>query len=306
MAKILITGGAGFIGSNLAEKLTEEHDVVILDNVSTGNKSNLPKKIEFINGDICDRNTVNHALKEVQCVLHHAAISSVPISLKDPFQTNHVNILGTLNLLMESSNAEVDRFVYASSSSVYGDEPGMPKNEGMNPSPISPYAVSKVTGEHYCSVFARSFGLSTVSLRYFNVFGPKQDKESEYASVIPLFISAMRGGEPPTVFGDGEQTRDFIYVKDIVLANQKIMESKNGKGDVFNIASGKSQSINSLVSDLNEILGKKIKPIYGEPRAGDVKHSSADVNKVKETFSYSPEWNFRKALEDTVNWFKKN
>jgi nucleoside-diphosphate-sugar epimerase len=307
VAKILITGGAGFIGSNLATELSSENEIVVLDDLSTGHSENLPssKKIKFIKGDICDMAKVREALKGVQYVLHQAALPSVPRSMKDPVKSNAINAGGTLNLLFESSRAEVDRFVYASSSSVYGNTPGLPRKEAMQTSPVSPYAVSKLTGELYCNVFAKSFGLSTASLRYFNVFGPKQDPASEYSAVIPRFITAISKGEQPVIFGNGEQSRDFTYVSNIVLANKLAMESKKGSGDAFNIATGKSETLNGLVQKLAKALGKAVKPKYEAERGGDVMHSLADYSKARGAFGYEPKWDFDFGIKETVKWYSK-
>ncbi|MFH1447921.1 MAG: NAD-dependent epimerase/dehydratase family protein [Candidatus Micrarchaeota archaeon] len=307
MASILITGGAGFIGSNIAEELHMRHSITVLDNFSTGKRANMLKStgIKYVEGDICDARIVRRALKGVQYVLHLAAIPSVPRSLKHPLETDRVNTAGTLNLLVESARSEVDRFVYASSSSVYGESKTIQKCESMTPEPISPYAVSKLAGEYYCSVFARNLGLSTVCLRYFNVFGWRQDPNSEYSAVIPKFISTMIRGKQPIIFGDGKQTRDFTYVKNIVHANRLVMESKKGNGEVFNIATGKSQSLTRLVSILNKLLRTRLKPVYVGTRPGDIEHSLADIEKARETFGYNPKWNFEVGLEDTVQWYMK-
>jgi nucleoside-diphosphate-sugar epimerase len=307
MASVLITGGAGFIGSNIAEELCCEHDITILDNFYTGKPENIPKhkRVRFVRGDICNPKTVRTTLKGIQYVLHQAALPSVPRSIKDPNETNRVNVGGTLNVLFESSRAEVERFVYASSSSVYGDSKTLPKKEDMAPNPISPYAVSKLGGEHYCSVFAKSFGLSTVSLRYFNVFGPKQDPASQYAAVIPRFIKRLNGRKKPIIFGDGTQTRDFTYVKNVVLANELAMESKNGAGESLNIASGERHSLNALVRGLNGLLGVRMAPAYGETREGDIKHSLADIAKAGRVLGYKPRWDFEEGLTETVAWYVK-
>ncbi len=307
MASILITGGAGFIGSNIAEALCKEHDITVLDNLSTGKPENIPKskRIKFIKADVCDPAAVRGSLKGIDYVIHLAALLSVPRSIKDPVNTDRINTGGTLNMLFESSRAEVKRFVYASSSSVYGNTKKLPDDEGMNPDPLSPYAASKVAGEYYCSVFARSFGLSAVSLRYFNVFGPRQDPSSEYSAVVPKFIAQMMKGERPVICGNGEQTRDFTYVKDIVLANSLVMESKKGAGEVFNIATGKKQSLNQLVAELNRLLGTKIKPAYLEPRTGDIMHSVADITRANKAFDYEPKWSFEQGLKETLEWYSK-
>lgn len=305
MASILITGGAGFIGSNLAEALCKEHEVVILDNLSTGKASNVPKhkRVKFVRGDICDLKVVRDAVKGADHVIHLAAIASVPRSMKDPEETNRVNAGGTFNLLFESARAEVDRFVYASTSAVYGDLPGLPKREGSELSPISPYAATKLAGERFCLVFERNFGLSTVSFRYFNIYGPRQDPKSEYAAVIPKFIELMEEGKRPVIYGNGEQTRDFTYVGDVIRANEIALEKKKGAGDVFNIASGKRTSINELVEKLNAVLGTKLKPAYEKERPGDVLHSYADVGKAKRVLGFKAEWSMEEGLKETLKDF---
>ncbi|MFH0818155.1 MAG: NAD-dependent epimerase/dehydratase family protein, partial [Candidatus Micrarchaeota archaeon] len=259
MASILITGGAGFIGSNLAEAFSKEHSVTVLDNFSTGKKSNLAGlKVKVIRGDICDQKKVREAVKGIDYVIHLAAIASVPRSIANPSETNRVNAGGTVNLLFESARAEVDRFIFASSSAVYGNAPGLPKKENMLLVPVSPYASTKLAGEKFCSFFEHNFGLFTISFRYFNVYGKKQDPNSEYAAVIPKFIKLMKKGKRPTVFGDGLQTRDFAYVKDITRANELVLESKKGAGESINIASGEAVSINELIKTLNRSLGTEL------------------------------------------------
>jgi nucleoside-diphosphate-sugar epimerase len=301
MASILITGGAGFIGSNLAESLSKENKITILDNLSTGKKANIPKskKIKFINGDICDGKTVRKALIGIEHVIHLAAIASVPRSIANPAEANRVNAGGTVTLLFESARAEVNRFIFASSSAVYGDAPGYPKKENSTLAPKSPYAATKLVGEKFCSVFERNFGLSTVSFRYFNVYGQRQDPKSEYAAVIPKFISLMKTGKQPKIYGDGKQTRDFAFIGDVVHANELALESKKGAGDAFNIASGRATSINELVEELNHSLGKKLKPVHVGEREGDIKHSVADISKAKKVFGYAPKFTLQKGLKET-------
>ncbi|NIM57641.1 MAG: NAD-dependent epimerase/dehydratase family protein [Candidatus Aminicenantes bacterium] len=309
MSKYLVTGGAGFIGSNIAEELVKRgRPVRIIDNFLTGKKENISSfldKIELIEGDIRDYDSCSKALDGVDFVLHQAALPSVPRSIEDPLLTTEINIKGTLNILLASREAEVKGFVFASSSSVYGDDPSLPKKEGNVGNPLSPYAVSKLAGEKYCCVFSQIFGLSTVCLRYFNIFGPRQDPSSQYAAVIPNFITRMLKGESPTIFGDGEQSRDFTYVSNVVEANILASEAKGVSGEVFNIACGEGTTVNSLASSLNEILKEEISPSYDEPRPGDVRHSFADISKARKMLKYEPLVPFGKGLEETIRWYKE-
>lgn len=309
MYKYLVTGGAGFIGSHIAGELVKRgHSVRIVDNFSTGKKENIApflEKIDLIEGDIKDFEVCHQAAKDMDFVLHQAALTSVPRSIEDPLLTNEVNITGALNLLLASRDAGVQRFVLASSAAVYGDNPGLPKKEDMEGLPLSPYAASKRMGELYCQVFNRAFGLSTVSLRYFNIFGPRQDPSSQYASVIPNFIGKMLKEEKPVVFGDGEQSRDFLYVSNVVEANILASQAREVSGEVFNIGSGERTSVNSLVVKLNEILDKEIKPTYEEPRPGDIKHSYADISKARKMLKYEPSVSFSEGLGETVRWYKE-
>ncbi len=311
MASFLVTGGAGFIGSNIVRYLVENNkgDVRVLDDLSTGHEQNLASvidKIDFIRGDIRDADCVKRAVDNIDYVLHLAAIPSVPLSVKEPDITHDANINGTLRLLIASRDAGVRRFVFTSSSSIYGDTPVMPKVETMKPEPISPYGIHKLVGEHYCRVFYHLYGLRTVSLRYFNVFGPYQNPESDYAAVIPKFINMVVANQKPTIFGDGEQTRDFTYVSNIVNANICACESDLGDnfGQVFNIACNQSISLNELVAMINDILGKNIEPVYLEPREGDIKHSLADINKAKDIMGFAPKILMKEGLRLTVEWYK--
>jgi UDP-glucose 4-epimerase len=303
--KALVTGGAGFIGSHLAEELAKDDEVIILDNLSTGRMENikgLVKKgnVKFVKGSMTDITLLQDIIKDVDYVFHQGAIPSVPRSIKDPSASNDANINGTLNVLMASKEAGVKKVVYASSSSVYGDTPEMPKREDMKPNPLSPYAVTKIAGEYYCKVFQEVYGLKTVSLRYFNVFGQRQDPTSEYAAVIPKFITSILDNKPPTIYGDGEQSRDFTFVKYVVEAN--ILAAESDATGVFNIACGRRITINKLVDMINEILGKDVKPVYAASRAGDVKHSLADISRAK-SFGYEPKSNFKDGLKETIRWF---
>lgn len=307
MGTVLVTGGAGFIGSNLAETLLEKRfDVRILDDLSTGRKKNLEnlqEKAEVIQGSITDMETVKKAVEGVDCIFHQAALASVPRSIEKPMETAQVNITGTLNILLAARDAGVRRVVFASSSSIYGDAPTLPKKEDMPPCPQSPYALTKYAGERYMQLFHSLYGLETVSLRYFNVFGPRQDPQSQYAAVIPKFITAILSGKKPTIDGDGEQTRDFTYIKDAVEANILAMESKKGLGEVFNIAGGKRITINELKSLICEVAGKETEAVHGPPRPGDVRHSLADISKARELLGFEPRYTLKKGLEETIRWF---
>jgi len=306
--RILVTGGAGFIGSNICRVLVRrETKVLVLDNFSTGKEENLAKihnQVGIIKADITDLKTVHKVVQNVDYVLHQAALPSVPRSVKDPLSSNQANVVGTLNILLAARDAGVKRVIYASSSSVYGDSPLLPKKEDLNPAPLSPYAVSKLTGEYYCQVFYSVYGLETVVLRYFNVFGPHQDPTSLYAAVIPKFIQAMLKGEAPTIYGDGEQSRDFTYVDNVVQANILALETKDAAGKILNIACGERTKISGLVSSLNKILGSKIKPSFAPPRPGDVKHSVASISLAKKVLGYQPQISIEEGLERTVEWHK--
>ena len=310
MATYLVTGGGGFIGSNIVETLLVRGEKVrVLDNFSTGQRDNLTPfldKIELFEGDIRSYHTVREAVDGVDFVLHQAALPSVPRSVKDPITSNEVIVTGTLNILDAARDSGVKRLVYASSSSIYGDLEMLPKTEDMLPKPLSPYAVAKLAGEKYCQVFTRIYGLETVALRYFNVFGPRQDPHSQYSAVIPKFINLIRSGQQPLVHGDGEQSRDFTYVANVVHANLLACEKglEDLPGEVFNIACGKRITINLLIQYINELLGTKIEASYTTPRPGDVKHSLANIGKARQFLGYEPEYEFRKGLEKVVQCMK--
>ncbi len=305
--RFLITGGAGFIGSNIAEALIANGDGVrILDNFSSGRHENVAgivDKAEIIEGDICDYWTVVEAVKDIDYVLHQAALPSVPRSIKNPLTSNQVNINGTLNVLEAAKNAGVKKFVMASSSSVYGESEELPKHEGMRPSPLSPYAITKLTCEYYCQVYWQLYQFPTVALRYFNIFGPKQDPSSQYSAVIPKFISALLDGKPPTVFGDGEQSRDFTYIDNCVQAN--ILAATNDKivGDYFNVACNGQFTLNELLDKLRGIIGSDVQANYADVRPGDIKHSYASVDKFGE-YGYDPKVGFEEGLKQTVEFFR--
>ena len=308
MMRIVITGGAGFIGSNLAEvlALAPNNEVCVVDDLSTGRVENIPiaSGIEFIKGSITDLQLMNEVLADADFVFHQAALPSVQRSIEDPAHTNEVNIRGTLNVLMAARDAGVKKVIYASSSSVYGDTPELPKREGMTPNPLSPYAVTKLVGEYYCKVFNDVYGLNTISLRYFNVYGPRQDPHSEYAAVIPRFVSRILKGEPPIIYGDGQQTRDFTFVKDVVNAN--ILAMKSDATGVYNIASGRRISIQGLATLITRLTGRDrdVEPVFDKPRKGDVRHSLADISRARADMGYKPEYSLERGLEETIRWFK--
>ena len=306
--RFVITGGAGFIGSNIVDRLiAEDNEVVVIDNLLTGcmdNLEGLNSNIRFVNDDIQDMDMLAREFEGSDYVLHQAALASVPRSIKNPIASNQNNIDGTLNVLVAARDAGVKRVVYASSSSAYGNTPTLPKHEGMASDPLSPYAITKLVGEQYCKVFYEIYGLETVSLRYFNVFGPRQDPNSQYAAVIPKFITAMQNDERPVIFGDGEQSRDFTYVQNNVNANLLACTASNAAGKMFNIACGDRITLNQLVEVLNDILGKDIEPVYEKERAGDVKHSLADITLAEDVLKYEPEYGFKEGLLKTVEWFK--
>jgi nucleoside-diphosphate-sugar epimerase len=309
MAFFLVTGGAGFIGSHIVRELLRRRQRVrVLDNFSTGRAENLRSssgRIHLIRGDVRDTKVVQRAVRNIDYVLHQAALASVPRSIDDPGETNEVNVQGTLNMLVASRDARVRRFVFASSSSVYGTSRRLPKVERMRPTPLSPYAITKLTGEKYCQIFFDLYGLKTVCLRYFNVFGPQQDPGSQYAAVIPKFILAMLNGCPPVIYGDGEQSRDFAFVSNVVQANILACRTGHIAGEVMNIACGSRSTINTLVAHLQRLLRADIVPRHVDPRPGDVRHSLADISKARSLLGYEPNVSFRAGLKETVAWFKK-
>lgn len=303
----LVTGGAGFIGSHLVEDLLRHgHKVRVIDNFATGKRENLLPflgHIELIEGDIRSYHIVREAVDGVEVILHQAALPSVPRSVRDPITSNEVNTVGTLNMLQAAKDAKVQRVVYASSSSVYGDNPELPKRESMAPKPLSPYAVSKLAGENYCNVFSRIYGVETVVLRYFNVFGPRQDPNSQYSAVIPKFITMIRQGTTPTIHGDGEQSRDFTYVANVVEANMLAATADCEPGKVMNCACSESITLNQLVEKINVLLGTAIAPQYTAARTGDIKHSLADIALMQTHIGYTPRVLFNEGLHKTVQAF---
>ena len=308
MATYLVTGGGGFIGSNLVAALLERGETVrVLDDFSTGKRENLADvagRIALFEGSVADAPLVREAVAGADYVFHEGALASVPRSVQDPMATNHANVTGTLTLLLAAREAGVKRLVFAASSSAYGDQPTLPKVESVAPSPLSPYAVTKLAGEYYCWAFTACYGLETVCLRYFNIYGPRQDPQSVYAAVIPKFITAMLAGERPAIFGDGEQSRDFTYVADCVAANVLAATARKAVGQTMNIACGGRYSLNDLVALLNRILGTSLQPIYKPERAGDVKHSQADIAAARRLLGYEPRTSFEEGLRKTVEWFK--
>jgi len=303
----LVTGGAGFIGSHLIAGLLERgHQVRAVDDFSSGKRANLAPfegRIDLIEGDIADPDVCRRACDGVRVVLHEAAVPSVPKSVADPATSHRANIHGTFNMLQAAKTAGVKRFVAAASSSAYGESPTLPKIESMPTSPLSPYAVQKLAGEQYCRVFASCYGLETISLRYFNVFGARQDPKSQYAAAIPAFVTAILADRPPTVYGDGEQTRDFTYIENVINANLLAAEAPRTRGEVVNIACGEHITINEIIARINKLTGKNVRPDYVAARPGDIKHSWADIQLAGEVIGYRPTVKFDEGLERTVKWY---
>ena len=303
--RYIVTGGAGFIGSHIAQALAESHDVVVIDNFSSGKKENLkgfPETLSCCEGSINDLPLLRETCKGADGIFHLAAIASVARSVDDPLSTHDTNLTGTLNVLLAARDCGVRKVVFSSSSAVYGNEPTLPKREDMLPVPLSPYAVSKLSGEYYCSVFSELFAVKTVSLRYFNVFGPRQDPNSEYAAVIPKFITRLLKNQPPLIFGDGKQTRDFVYVKDVVKAN--LLAMKSAKTGTFNIGSGESMDLNTLASTLARTMGIALSPVYEKPRSGDIRDSFSDISAAKKSLGYEAGYSLDQGLAETVSWFR--
>lgn len=313
--KLLVTGGAGFIGSNLVEHLLARQDIQlvrVLDNLSTGSLKNINEfesdpRFQFIEGDIRDVETCMKACEGVDLISHQAALGSVPRSINDPLTTNEVNITGTLNIFNAAKENKAKRIVYAASSSTYGDHPGLPKVEDKIGNPLSPYAVTKYVNELYASVYARVYGLELIGLRYFNVFGPKQNPAGPYAAVIPLFIKAVLDNEPPVINGDGEHSRDFTYVSNAVYANEVALftENKEAVNQVYNVAVGERTSLNQLFEMIKEVAGSDLAPKYGAERKGDVKHSLADITKARELLGYDPKTTIEEGLKKTFEWYRQ-
>ena len=311
MSTYLITGAAGFIGSALTRAvLARGEQVRGIDNFSTGKRENIDEvfdRIDFREADLLDLGAVHSACRGVDYVLHHAAIPSVPRSVADPLESNRTSVDATMNLLVAARDAKVKRVVYAASSAAYGDTPTLPKSEDMQPSPISPYAVAKLAGEHYMASFWRCYGLETVSLRYFNIFGPRQDPDSPYSGVLAKFILRMLQGERPTIFGDGTQSRDFTYVDNVVEANLLAIKApaEAVAGQVFNVATGRASDLNEAVRVLKKLIGYAGEVKYGPERAGDVKHSLADLTRAKEHLGYTPHVDFEEGLHRTIAWYRQ-
>jgi UDP-glucose 4-epimerase len=309
LVRALVTGGAGFIGSNLvAELLARGDEVRVLDNFSTGARHNLADvidDIDLVEGDLRSYERVHRAVKGCEVVFHEGALPSVPRSVQDPLTTNEVNIGGTLNVLLAARDEGVRRVVSASSSSIYGDAPGLPRRERETPRPLAPYAVSKLAAESYCRVATTVYGLEVVSLRYFNVFGVRQDPHSAYSAVIPRFIAAMVNGRSPTIFGDGEQSRDFTYVTNVVTANLLAADAPAAAGGTFNIAAGERRSLNQLVGALNSLLGTHLLPEYEPPRPGEVRHSVADIGRAREILGYRPSVSFDDGLRTMIRSYER-
>ncbi|HEY6268198.1 MAG TPA: SDR family oxidoreductase [Candidatus Acidoferrum sp.] len=307
--RYLVTGGAGFIGSNTVDELVRRgHSVVVLDDLSSGKEDNLAElrnKITFIKGSITDIEVVRKAMYEAEYVLHLAARTSVPRSVKDPIETNKINIDGTLNVLVAAKELKVKRVVFAASSSAYGETPTLPKVETMQPQPISPYGVTKFVGELYGQTFGRCYGLENVSLRYFNIFGPRQDPSSPYSGVLAKFCTAFLEDTPPLVFGDGEQTRDFTYVENAVQANLLACKAPTVSGKVFNVGVGGRVSLNAVLRELSKITGKTLEAKYDSPRDGDIRDSQADISQAKELLGYDPQVTFEDGLARTFEWYRE-
>jgi nucleoside-diphosphate-sugar epimerase len=307
MAHYLVTGGAGFIGSHLAEELVRRGDRVrVVDSLITGKRQNLAQipGVEFVEGDLADIDVARQAVEGVEFVLHQAALPSVPRSVQDPVTSNRANVDATLNVLVAARDAGVRRVVYAGSSSAYGDTPTLPKIETMPTAPLSPYALQKLVGEQYGQMFTRLYGLETVTIRYFNVFGPRQDPSSPYSGVISIFISALCEGRRPTIYGDGEHTRDFTYVANVVDGVLRAVHAPQASGEVINVATSGRVSLNQLFRAVRDLVGANVEPIYSSPRAGDVRDSQADISKAARLLGYEPLVSFESGLEKTIAWYR--
>jgi len=308
MSTYLVTGGAGFIGSHLSEELVRRgHRVRVVDSLITGKRRNLDHVagVDFVEGDLADADVAARAAQGVDYVLHQAAIPSVPRSVKDPIASNRANITSTLNILVAARDAGVKRFVYAGSSSAYGNAAALPKREDMATGPLSPYALQKLVGEQYCRMFTDLYGLETVTIRYFNVFGPRQDPSSPYSGVISLFSAALLDGRQPTIYGDGEQTRDFTYVANVVDGVLRACDAPKASGEVINVATGGRISLNELLATMNRIVGTNITAVYGPPRAGDVRDSQADISKARALLGYQPLVGLEEGLRRTLEWSRQ-
>lgn len=310
MSKYLVTGGAGFIGSHIVERLVRDGESVrVLDNFATGKRHNLAPfggKVEVVEGDLRKPADCAKACAGVEIVFHEGAVPSVPVSVEDPITSHEANIDGTFNILMAARDAKCRRLIYAASSSAYGDQPELPKRETARPDPLSPYAVNKLVGEYYLSVFNKCYGLETLSVRYFNVFGPRQDPKSQYAAAIPAFVTAIMRNESPIIYGDGEQTRDFTYIDNVVHANLLAAKAPKVSGEVVNIACGERVSVNQIIAEINKLLGKNVASKYVPERAGDVKHSLADITLARTLIGFEPVVSFADGLRLAIDWYKNN
>lgn len=308
MKKVIVTGGAGFIGSHLSEGLQDRgYHVIVLDDLSTGKRENIDhflqkSSAEFVEGSVTDLALLQKLFKGTEYVFHQAALARVPFSIDSPLLANEVNITGTLNVLLAARDNKVKKVIFASSSSIYGAALSLPQREDIMPNPLSPYALTKLAGEYYCTIFRQIYGLSTICLRYFNVYGPKQDPHSQYALVIPAFIDRISRNLPPIIFGDGEQSRDFTFIQDVVLAN--IMAAENSAQGIFNVGSGRSITINKLADAISKLMRKDLKPLYEKPRSGDAKHTLADISKAKD-FGYEPRWSLKDGLKEIIVDFEQ-
>lgn len=307
----LVTGGAGFIGSHIASALAKDGARVrVLDDLSTGHRENIDEiggDVDFIQGSVADEELLKKALEDVELIFHEAAIPSVPRSVEAPRQTHIASVDGTFSLLVAARERGVRRVVYAASSSAYGDQPTLPKSEEMRPDPLSPYAVAKLVGEYYCRAFTRVYGIETVSLRYFNVFGPRQDPGSQYSGVVSRFISALLSNERPVIYGDGEQSRDFTYIDNVVFANLNAASAKEASGKVINVANGQRITLNQLLAELKDLTGRRdVTAEYREPRVGDVRHSLADITMARELLGYESKVGLREGLQRTIDWWKSS
>ena len=307
-SKILVTGGAGFIGSHIVDRLLKEgFEVTVIDDLSTGRRENIAhhqnrKDFHFVKGDIRNTALVKKVVEDVDAVFHEAALVSVPRSIENPLLTNEINVSGTLNLLKACTDASVKRFIHASSTAIYGDTETLPKHEKLMPQPISPYAVSKLAAENYVKIYHKVYGLNTICLRYFNVYGSRQTY-SPYSGVITIFINSLLKNEPPVIYGDGKQTRDFVHVQDVVEANVLALTTKTAIGEVLNVATGTPTTINQLVAMLQQIMKTSLEPVYTSPRPGDIRHSYADITKAKRLLQYNPKVSLRNGLTELVKWY---
>jgi len=308
MANVLVTGGAGFIGSHLVTRLVAlGHKVRVFDDLSSGKSVNLAhvrEKVDFVQGDLRHEEECLRVCHDMEFVFHQAAIPSVPKSVEQPGPSHDVNVNGTFNILGAAVQQKVRRFIYAASSSAYGNTKESPKHEGIRPEPLSPYAVQKLLGEQYARAFTECYGLETISLRYFNVFGTRQDPKSQYAAAIPAFVTSMLRGDPPTIYGDGEQTRDFTYIDNVVEGNMLAMQAKRTHGEAVNVACGGAISVNHVIAEINRLLGTKVKPKYVSARTGDVLHSSADIRKARELLNFKPIVSFEEGLKRAIDYYR--